>query len=186
MFLETTGDYVRGEQGNNLEQSQRSEPLLLLLRTGFLQTGAPFGGQTDQKSRRSQVAQTLSYFTRAKGGDHQLKFGWDFNRITLTGYQQVLNDVEYSAAFLDPNQAGVMSQFFQLYGFQQSAARFFTLSPNPGGSRNRDIKTNDLSGLAQDAWRVRPNVTLNAGLRTDQASLGGADKNALAAGIGLA
>src|SRR5204863_1211138 len=83
MFLETTGDYVRGEQGNNLEQSQRSEPLLLLLRSGFLQTGAPFGGQTDQKSRRSQVAQTLSYFTRAKGGDHQLKVGWDFNHISL-------------------------------------------------------------------------------------------------------
>src|SRR5207248_1977730 len=101
MFLETTGDYVRGEQGNNLEQSQRSEPLLLLLRTGFLQTGAPFGGQTDQKSRRSQVAQTLSYFTRAKGGDHQLKFGWDFNHITLRGYQQGLNAVEYSAAFQD-------------------------------------------------------------------------------------
>src|SRR5262249_40962178 len=37
-FLETTGDYVRGEVGNNLNQTQRSEPLLLLLRSGFLQT----------------------------------------------------------------------------------------------------------------------------------------------------
>src|SRR5207247_10655034 len=65
MFLETTGDYIRGETGNNLQQSQRSEPLLLLLRSGFLQTGAPFGGQTDQKSQRFQVAQTLTSFVRA-------------------------------------------------------------------------------------------------------------------------
>ena len=50
------------------------------------------------------------------------------NHIKLTGYQQVNNDVEYSANFLDPNQAGVMGQYFQLYGFQQSAARFLPAS----------------------------------------------------------
>ena len=101
MFLETTADYVRGETGNNLQQSQRSEPLLLLLRSGFLQTGAPFGGRTDQISQRYQAAQTLSYLRSGKGGDHQFKFGWDVNHIGLTGSQQVNNDVEYSAAFLD-------------------------------------------------------------------------------------
>src|SRR5205823_3565181 len=186
MFLETTGDYVRGETGNNLQQSQRSEPLLLLLNTGFLQTGAPFGGQTDQTSQRYQVAQTLTSFVRGKGGDHQFKFGWDVNHISLTGFQQVNNDVEYSAAFLDPNQAGVMSQYFQGYGFQQSAARFFTLSANPDGSLTLDIKTNDVSGFAQDAWRVRPNVTVNAGVRYDYSSLFGDYKKALAPRIGVA
>jgi outer membrane receptor protein involved in Fe transport len=184
MFLETTGDYIRGENGNNLEQTQRSEPLLLLLRSGFLQTGAPFGGQTDQTSQRFQVAQTLTSFVRGSG-DHQLKFGWDFNHITLKGYQQVLNDVEYSAAFLAPNQADVMNNYFQLYQFQQSAARFFTLSANPDSSLNLNITTNDTSAFAQDTWQVRPNVTVNAGLRYDFSSLFGDYKKAFAPRVGF-
>ena len=185
MFLETTGDYIRGETGNNLQQSQRSEPLLLLLRSGFLQTGAPFGGQTDQKSQRFQVAQTLTSFVHASG-EHQLKFGWDFNHITLKGYQQVLNDVEYSAAFLAPNQPDVMNHYFQLYDFQQSAARFFTLSANPDNSLNLDMTTNDTSAFAQDSWHVRPNVTLNAGVRYDYASLFGDYKKGFAPRVGIA
>ena len=182
MFLETTGDYVRGEVGANLEQNQRSEPLLLLLRSGFLQTGAPFGGQTDQKNRRVQLAQTLSYFTSA----HQLKFGWDVNHITLRGFQQVTNDVEYSAAFLAANQAGVMDQYFQLYGFQQSAARFFTLSANPDNSLNLNIRTNDTSAFAQDTWEPNRFVTVNAGVRYDHASLFGDYSKAFAPRIGVA
>src|SRR2546422_620669 len=185
MFLETTGDYIQGETGNNLQQSQRSEPLLLLLRSGFLQTAAPFGGQTDQRSRRFQLAQTLSYFTRASG-DHQFKFGWDVNHITLTGFQQVTNDVEYSAAFLDPNQAGVMERYFQLYDFQQSAARFFALSANPDNSLNLNIKTNDTSAFAQDTWQVHPNITVNAGVRYDHSSLFSGYNKALAPRIGIA
>jgi len=184
MFLETTGDYIRGENGNNLEQSVRSEPLLLLLRSGFLQTGAPFGGQTDQTSQRYQVAQTLTSFVRGSG-DHQLKFGWDFNHIGLKGYQQVLNDVEYSAAFLAPNQADIMNNYFHLFDFQQSAARFFTLSANPDNSLNLDIKSNDTSAFAQDTWQVRPNVTVNAGVRYDYSSLFGDYKKAFAPRAGI-
>jgi Carboxypeptidase regulatory-like domain/TonB-dependent Receptor Plug Domain len=133
VFLESTGDYVRGERGNNLGQTQRSEPLLLLLNGsngGFMQTGAPFGGKTDQLSQRYQVQQSLSVLKTGLAGDHQLKAGWDFNHITLTGFQQVQNDVEYSADFLNPNQSQSMAQAFQTYGFEQSAARFFTFPSN--------------------------------------------------------
>src|SRR5262249_1473483 len=94
-FLETTVNYIRGD--NCLNQSQRSEPLLLLLRSGFIQTGAPFGGRTDQLGQRTQIAQSLSHFL-GEGGNHQIKVGWDFNHITLDGSQQVTNDVEYSPA----------------------------------------------------------------------------------------
>ena len=185
LFLETTGDYVRGEVGNNLGQSTRSEPLLMLLRSGFIQTGAPFGGQTDQQSRRYQVAQSLSWFVGGKGGDHQFKFGWDYNHIGLTGYQQVTNDVEYSPGFLAADPAAPFAQNFALYGFQQSAARFFTLSSNPDGSLNLNITTNDLSGFAQDTWQVRPDLTINAGARYDYSSLFGDYKKALAPRIGV-
>jgi outer membrane receptor protein involved in Fe transport len=184
LFLETTGDYVRGETGNNLNQTSRSEPLLMLLRSGFVQTGAPFGGQTDQRSQRYQVAQSLSWFVGGLNGDHQFKFGWDFNHISLAGYQQVTNDVEYSPGFLSADPAAPFAQAFALYGFQQSAARFFTLSSNPDGSLNLNIKTNDASGFAQDTWQVRPDVTVNAGVRYDYSSLFGDYKKAFAPRIG--
>lgn len=186
MFLETTGDYIRGETGNNLNQTQRSEPILLLLRSGFLQTAAPFGGQTDRLSRRYQAGQSLSYLVPGNGRDHQFKFGWDYNHISLSGYNQVTNDVEYSPAYLSPNQADLMAQNFQLYGFQQSAARFFFLSASPDGNLNLDIKTSDIAGYAQDTWQILPDATVNAGLRYDYSSLFGDYKKALAPRFGFA
>ncbi len=186
VFLESTGTYVRGENGANLDQTQRSEPLLMLLRSGFLQTAAPFGGQSDRLSQRVQLAQTLSYFVPGSYGDHQFKFGWDFNHISLGGFNQVNNDVEYSPGFLSADQNGVFTTNFDLYGFQQSAARFFTLSASPDGNLNLDIKTNDVSGFAQDTWQVRPDVTINAGARYDYSSLFGGYKKALAPRLGVA
>ncbi|HWW87391.1 MAG TPA: carboxypeptidase regulatory-like domain-containing protein [Vicinamibacterales bacterium] len=184
-FLESTAHYIRGETGNNLDQTQRSEPLLMLLRSGFIQTTAPFGGQTDQIGARTQVSQSLSHFV-SKGGDHELKVGWDFSHISFTGSQQVTNDVEYSPAYLAPNQAGVFTQNFTNYGFQQSAARFFTLSANPDGSLNTNIVTNDISFFAQDRWQATPDVTVNAGLRYDYSSLFGGYKKAFGPRTGVA
>ncbi|MGH9142907.1 MAG: TonB-dependent receptor [Vicinamibacterales bacterium] len=185
LFLETTGDYVRGEIGNNLDQTSRSEPLLMLLRSGFVQTAAPFGGQTDQRSRRVQVAQSLTWFVAGTGAGHQLKFGWDANHISFTGYQQVNNDVEYSPGFLAADQAAVFTQYFNLYGFQQSAARFFNLSSAADGNLNLNITTNDVSGYAQDTWQASPGVTINAGARYDYSSLFGDYKKALAPRLGV-
>ena len=185
MFLETMVGYTRGETGNNLEQSGRSEPILLLLRSGFIQTGAPFGGQTDQRAQRTQIAQSLSRFMNTARGNHQLKFGWDFNHIIFDGSQQVTNDVEFSPAFLAPNQADVFNLNFGLYGFQQSAARFFTLSANPDGSLTSHLTSNDVSGFVQDSWQARSDLTINAGIRYDYSSLFGDYKKALAPRVGL-
>jgi outer membrane receptor protein involved in Fe transport len=186
LFLESTADYVRGETGNNLDQSKRSEPLLLLLRSGFLQTGAPSGGKTDQLSERYQVAQSLSYFVAGRGGEHQFKFGWDLNRIGLTGYSQVTNDVEYSPGYSSPDPAAPFARAFALYGFQQSAARFFFLSSRPDGSLNLDVKTTDTSLYAQDRWRLSSRLSVNAGIRYDYSSLFGDYKKAFGPRLGVA
>jgi outer membrane receptor protein involved in Fe transport len=186
LFLESTADYVRGETGNNLDQSKRSEPLLLLLRSGFLQTGAPFGGQTDQLSQRYQFAQSLSYFVAGRGGEHQFKFGWDVNRIGLTGYSQVNNDVEYSPGFLAADPAAPFALAFELYGFQQSAARFFNLSSRPDGGLDLDVNTTDASVYAQDRWRLSSRLSINAGIRYDYSSLFGDYKKAFGPRLGVA
>jgi len=185
-FLESTVGYTHQKSGANLEQTQRSEPVLLLLRSpGFLQTGAPFGGQTLREPNRLQLTQSLTHLLSGHGS-HQLKAGWDFNRVSLTGFDQVTNDVEYSAAFLAPNGGDVMADAFSRLGFAQSAARFFTLSARPDNSLNLDIQSNATAFYGQDTWDAGHGLTINAGLRYDYDSLFGGDKNDLAPRVGMA
>ncbi len=189
-FLETTGSFVRAEGASNLGRTERAEPLLLLLNGangGFMQTNAPFGGKSIQVAKRLQVQQSLSVLKTGLAGDHQIKVGWDFNRIIFTGqFDPVTNDVEYSADFLNPAQAASMARMFQLYGFQQSAARFFSFPSNASGGSDLDIRSNDISVFAQDRWRVHRDVTVSVGLRYDHASLFSGYKKALAPRLGFA
>ena len=184
-FLETSASFIRGNNGANLEHTARIEPVLILLRSGFLQTAAPFGSRSQRTSKRFQLAQSLTSAFTGAGGDHQLKVGWDVNRVTLDGFDEVLNDVEYSAAFLSPSASAINEDLFRRLGFAQSAARFFTLSGNPDGSLDVSIKDTSLSGFAQDTWRMPHGVTLNYGARYDHSSLFGGDKDNIAPRLGL-
>jgi carboxypeptidase family protein/TonB-dependent receptor-like protein len=184
-FLESTAGYTHQRFGGNNDRTTRPEPvLLLLLSPGFLQTGAPFAGTSNNEPNRFQLTQSLTHITQWKG-DHQLKGGWDYNHVNLTGSDTVLNDVEYSAAFLAPNANDINAELFQRLGFAQSAARFFTLSANPDGTLNTDISSNGWAFFAQDTWHLRPDVTANIGLRYDYDSLFGGDKNNLAPRLGI-
>lgn len=185
-YLESTVGFTSTSSGTNLDQDQRSEPLLILLRSGFMQTGAPFGGKTKRERDRLQFAQSLTRAVTDWNGDHQWKFGWDFNHVGLTGFDEVTNDVEYSAAFLAPDAHAINEELFRRLGFAQSAARFFTLSSNPGGSLDLEINSNDLGLFAQDTWEVTPGVTVNAGLRYDYSSLFSGDRNNIAPRLGIA
>ncbi len=185
-FLETNLRYIDGRSGNNLGRDERLEPVLLLLRSGFLQTGSPFGGKFERDIGELAVNQAYSLFKDQGKGAHQFKLGWDWGRTNLTGFNEVTNDVEYSAAFLAPNASAVMADLFQRYGFEQSAARFFTLSANPDGSLNLDMKNNGIGAYFQDEWRPRADLTLNLGVRYDWSSLFGADKNNIAPRLGFA
>jgi hypothetical protein len=185
-FLESTGTWIDGLSGNNLEQTTRGEPILTLLATGFLQTGAPFGGASRRDTGRVQIAQALTHFRSGAWGSHQYKLGWDFNRVGLDGSDEVANDVEYSAAFLSPDAHAINEDLFRRLGFAQSAARFFTLSADPSGSLDIDISSNDVSFYAQDAWQPRGDLTINYGARYDYASLFGNDTNNLVPRLGVA
>ncbi len=184
-YLETTAGFTSTSSGTNLNQSQRSEPLLILLRSGFMQTGAPFGGKTKRDRDRLQISQSLTRAAVNWRGDHQIKAGWDYNHVGLTGFNEVTNDVEYSAAFLSPNAQAINDELFRRLGFAQSAARFFTLSASPDGGLNLDIASNDLALFAQDTWQLTSSVTINAGLRYDYSSLFGDDKNNVAPRLGV-
>jgi len=185
-FLETNFKLIDGRSGNNLARDERLEPILVLLRSGFLQTAAPFGGKFERSLDRAQLGQAFTLFRDQMRGDHQFKLGWDWTRSDLTGFNEVTNDVEYSAAFLAPNAADIQGELFERFGFEQSAARFFTLSANPDGSLDLDMTDNGIGLYGQDEWRPRSDLTLNLGLRYDWSSLFGDDKNNLAPRLGFA
>ena len=93
-FLESTAIFIKGRGGSNLERAGRPEPILVLLRSGFVQTGAPFEGKTDRTTARVQVTQSLGHYARGRTGAHQVKAGWDANHVTVDGFNSVTNDLE--------------------------------------------------------------------------------------------
>lgn len=184
-LLETVGKYIDADTGMNLQHTNRLEPVLLLLKSGFIQTGAPFGGRTERDIGRSYISQNVSWLKGMKGR-HQFKFGWDWVRSRVTGFDDVTNDVEYSSAFLSPNQADIMEEEFLRLGFKQAAARFFSLSGNPDGGLTVGLQNHDFGAFAQDRWQIRSDLILNIGVRYDHSSLFNNDRNNLAPRLGFA
>ncbi|MEM1246522.1 MAG: TonB-dependent receptor [Acidobacteriota bacterium] len=185
-FLESQLKWLDGSTGSNLDRTDRGETALLLLRSGFIQTGAPVGGRSLRDIERLQLSQSLTLLRDGWKGRHEFKFGWEYIDTTLDGFDEVWNDVEYSAAFLDPNAADVMEDLFNRFGFEQSAARFFTLSANPDGRLLLDVSNEDIAVFAQDKWAISDNVTLDLGIRYDRASLFGDDDDNISPRFGIA
>ncbi len=181
-ILESSARYVEGETGINLDKTERAEAVLLLFASGFIQTGAQLpGGRAERDIDRLALDQSWSRLA----GDHSFEAGWEFLDTSLTGFEEVSNDVEYSGYFLFPDAIARNEDLFERFGFQHEAARFFFLSADPDGSLNLDIGNDDLGLYAQDQWRVSSNVTLDLGLRYDRASLFGDDDDNVAPRAGV-
>jgi hypothetical protein len=181
-FLESSARYLDGETGTNLDKTERAEAILLLFRTGFLQTGAQLpGGRAQRELDRLALAQSWSRL----GTRHGVELGWEILDTSVAGFEEVSNDVEYSAFFLAPDAVARNEDLFRRFGFQHAAARFFFLSAAPDGSLDIDIDNEDLGLYAQDEWRADDDVTIDVGLRWDRASLFGDDDDNLAPRLGL-
>jgi outer membrane receptor protein involved in Fe transport len=185
-FLESSASLIKGRLGNNLDREGRFEPILVLLLTGFQQTAAPFNGKQDRTTKRFQLAQALTWNKAGWGGEHEFKVGWDYNDIGVDGFNDVVNDVEYSAAFLAPTAHAINEDLFRRFGFAQSAARFFLALPEPGETLDLDISDNSWGVFLQDAWKAGHGVTLNLGLRYDYSSLFGDDNDNIGPRLGVA
>ena len=184
-FLESSVSYQKGQRGSNLDREGRFEPILILLASGFQQTGAPFNGKQDRHSKRFQLAQSFTWNPGGRG-NHEVKAGWDFDDTGVDGFDDVVNDVEYSAAFLSPTAIADNAERFNRLGFAQSAARFFITLPEVGKTLDLDISDKNYGGYVQDTWKAGYGVTLNLGLRYDKSSLFGDDNDNFAPRLGAA
>lgn len=89
---------------------------------------------------------------------HTIKFGWDFERTHVDGVEANLQNDQLFATESDFQQFGPVN------------AGFFLLATVGGLTpQDNDIKLrNNYDGVwFQDDWKIRPNLTINAGLRWD-------------------
>ncbi|HXY04251.1 MAG TPA: hypothetical protein VEI49_11800, partial [Terriglobales bacterium] len=90
-------------------------------------------------------------------GAHVLSWGGEFTRVSLDKiFPQVFN-----GQLIFASQTGGLSDFQQ---FLLGAPPF---SFGGGGVDNHQYRTNDFGFFVQDDWKVRPDFTLNLGLRTE-------------------
>ncbi len=127
--------------------------------------GVPFisiqGGFTignDYEGELPQIGNTYQFsdnFTRVMG-KHTMKFGVDFRiqRFFQTLYFDPQGDFTYSGG--GPNDSGSTLGNY-LLGLPDSYLQ--------GSTQSEDIRSRSLYLFAQDSWKIRPNVTLNYGLR---------------------
>jgi hypothetical protein len=121
---------------------------------------APFGNQTQDQNNYNLV-DTVSWVK----GAHVFRFGGDFTRVNLNkNFPQVFNGELFftnTGVGLGP-LPGVATTDFQ--NFLLGAPQF---SFGGGGLSNHEYRSNNYSVFAQDDWKIRPNLTLNLGVRTE-------------------
>ncbi len=129
--------------------------------SGFEIGPAPFGNQTQDQNNYNLV-DTVSWVK----GAHVFRFGGDFTRVNLNkNFPQVFNgELFFTNTPVGSGNPlpGVSTTDFQ--NFLLGAPQF---SFGGGGLSNHEYRSNNYSVFAQDDWKIRPNLTLNLGVRTE-------------------
>jgi Carboxypeptidase regulatory-like domain/TonB dependent receptor len=130
----------------------------VLSSSGFELGPAPFGNQSQNQNNYNFI-DTVSWVK----GKHVLRFGGEFTRVNLDKlFPQVFNGELFFTNTPSNGPIGAATTDFQ--NFLLGAPQF---SFGGGGVFNHQYRTNNYAVFAQDDWKVRPNLTLNVGLRTE-------------------
>ncbi|HUK23706.1 MAG TPA: TonB-dependent receptor [Terriglobales bacterium] len=123
----------------------------------FASSGFQFGPTPQANQYQTQnnfdFVENLSWVR----GAHTLRFGGEFARVNLDKlFPQVFNGQLFFTNTLDGNT--------DFQNFLLGAPEF---SFGGGGLYNHQYRQNNYAVFAQDDWKVRPDLTLNLGLRTE-------------------
>jgi hypothetical protein len=120
--------------------------------SGFEIGPAPFADQFQTQNNHNFV-DTLSWVK----GKHVFRFGGDFTNVNLNKiFPQVFNGELFFTNTPDGNS--------DFQNFLLGSPQF---SFGGGGVSNHQYRSNNFGVFAQDDWKVRQNLTLNLGLRTE-------------------
>jgi hypothetical protein len=164
------------------------DPSSLGLNTGTGEKGLPefdFAGAFDNlgatvygipRGRVSQTYQILDNFTWLRG-QHAIKFGGEYRRATIASFNENFGRGEISINSSNPNPnipdpGAAIDVLANLY----LGGAYFQAN---AGDTHRDTFNNELSFFAQDDYKVRPNLTLNLGVRWEYFGVLGEKNNLL-------
>src|SRR5580704_12476031 len=127
--------------------------------SGFEIGPSPFGNQSQDQNNLNFV-DTVSWVK----GQHVFRFGGEFTRVNLNkNFPQVFNgELFFTNTPTGGPLPGVATTDFQ--NFLLGAPEF---SFGGGGLSGHQYRSNNYAVFAQDDWKIRPNLTLNLGLRAE-------------------
>ena len=138
-------------------------------------------GDLDMESRSTGTYQIIDSLAWVKG-THSMKFGWEGRDVYSNSYDDFgtrtalsfAPEYDFGAGVLqnisDPNvldSPTLNDEVAMLLGFvsSQSQSQFFNKSSNRTADDLRGFRQKELAFYGQDAWKIRPNLTFNLGLR---------------------
>jgi hypothetical protein len=142
----------------NLGPNREGVPFISI--SGGFTIGNDFEGELPQIGNTYQVSDNLTKVI----GNHTTKFGIDFRnqRFLQTLYFDPNGDFTYSGGGLnDPIALDVNSN-------QNLYPNYLLGLPDSylqGSAQTEDVRGNSIYLFAQDSWKIKPNLTLNYGLR---------------------
>jgi hypothetical protein len=130
----------------------------VLSTSGFEIGPAPFANQ-HQDQNNYDLTDTVSWVK----GRHVFRFGGEFTRVNLNKlFPQVFNGELF---FTDtPTNGPLATPTTDFQNFLLGAPQF---SFGGGGVYNHQYRSNNFAVFAQDDWKIRNDLTLNLGLRTE-------------------
>lgn len=118
----------------------------------------------DRRERRYEFKDNFSLSTNS----HNMKFGADVNIIDGEGFFQLAFSSLYQFGDLSAtNFSGAFVNAPDFTAVQTYGLGIPTTFVQGFGNPNNNIVNRTLGVFAQDSWRVRPNLTINYGLRYD-------------------
>ena len=150
LFNEVRAQYAKDREPG-LANSADPEATIRQDGTTVLVIGRNSFSPRETTIRRHQIADTLTFIT----GAHTIKGGFDYNK------DNILN-------FFPGNFSGVYT-FNNLADFPNKPASYLQNFPGAGtsgGTTHPDLT--DIAFFVGDEWRIRPTLTINAGLRYDR------------------
>ncbi len=130
----------------------------VLASSGFEIGPAPFANQ-HQDQNNYDITDTVSWVK----GRHVIRFGGEFTRVNLNKlFPQVFNGELFFTNTPTNGPIGTPTTDFQ--NFLLGAPQF---SFGGGGVYNHEYRSNNYAVFAQDDWKIRNDLTLNLGVRTE-------------------